>query len=60
LLQNWMQQLLGHEYEWDAQLTLRDKEVPSTRMGAASRLGWTSWLGNRPRSKHADDVMIPS
>jgi type VI secretion system protein ImpH len=59
LLQNWMQQLLGHEYEWDALLSLQAKEVPVTKMGAASRLGWTSWLGTRPRTLHANDVMIP-
>ena len=59
VLQRWMQQLLGHEYYWDALLILRDGEVPVTRLGAESRLGWTSWAGNQKRRKHSVDVLIP-
>jgi type VI secretion system protein ImpH len=59
VLQRWMQQLLGDEYYWDALLVLREKEVPPTRLGAASKLGWTSWMGNRNRHQHAADVSIP-
>jgi type VI secretion system protein ImpH len=59
VLVRWMKQLLGDEYYWDALLVLREKEVPATRLGGASTLGWTSWLGNRHRYKHAADVVIP-
>jgi type VI secretion system protein ImpH len=58
-LVRWMKQLLGDEYYWDALLILREKEVPATRLGGASALGWTSWMGNRNRHKHAADVVIP-
>jgi type VI secretion system protein ImpH len=58
VLVRWMKQLLGDEYYWDALLVLREKEVPATRLGAASKLGWTSWVGNRHRRKHAADVVI--
>ena len=58
VLQRWMQQLLGHEYYWDALLTVQDSEVPVTRLGDASRLGWTSWAGRQKRHKHAVDVVI--
>lgn len=58
VLQRWMQQLLGDEYEWDAVLILRDKSVMATRLGMQSRLGWTSWIGCQPRTSHAADVRI--
>lgn len=62
-LSRWMQQLLGDELHWDAQLRLKKEEVPPTRLGSqrggnAPRLGWVSWLGNRPRQRDAADVRI--
>lgn len=64
VLQRWMQQLLGDELEWDAELVLEKAQVPLTRLGDAKgnapRLGWVSWLGQRPRSRDAADVRIGS
>nr|WP_301334607.1 type VI secretion system baseplate subunit TssG [Variovorax dokdonensis] len=61
-LQRWMQQLLGDELFWDAQLTLRKDEVPPTRLGQhkgnSARLGWVCWLGTKPRDHDAADVRI--
>lgn len=61
-LSRWMQQLLGDELHWDAQLVLQKEEVPPTRLGAtrgnAPRLGWVSWLGARARPHDAADVRI--
>jgi len=61
-LRRWMQQLIGDELSWDAQLTLRKDQVPATRLGQvlgnAPRLGWVSWMGERPRARHAADVRI--
>ncbi|AMM26764.1 type VI secretion protein [Variovorax sp. PAMC 28711] len=62
VLQRWMQQLLGDELEWDAELILEKREVPPTHLGQqagnAPRLGWLSWLGQRPRERDAADVRI--
>ena len=62
VLQRWMQQLLGDELFWDAELILKKDEVPSTRLGQqagnAPRLGWVSWLGQRPRARDAADLRI--
>jgi type VI secretion system protein ImpH len=62
VLQRWMQQLLGGELYWDAELILQKEEVPPTRLGAhtgnAPRLGWVSWLGKRRRTRDAADVRI--
>lgn len=64
VLQRWMQQLLGDELEWDAELVLEKAQVPLTRLGDAKgnapRLGWVSWLGQRARSRDAADVRIGS
>jgi len=61
-LQRWMQQLLGDELHWDAQLALKREEVPPARLGRhqgnAPRLGWIAWLGERPRTRDAADVRI--
>jgi len=61
-LQRWMQQLLGDELFWDAQLVLHREHVPATRLGRhrgnAPCLGWVSWLGARPRQRDAADVRI--
>ncbi|MGR4868936.1 type VI secretion system baseplate subunit TssG [Variovorax sp. LARHSF232] len=61
-LSRWMQQLLGDELHWDAQLVLHKDEVPPTRLGRhqgnAPRLGWVSWLGAKPRARDAADVCI--
>ncbi|WP_232081167.1 MULTISPECIES: type VI secretion system baseplate subunit TssG [unclassified Variovorax] len=62
VLQRWMQQLLGGELYWDAELILEKEVVPPTRLGAhtgnAPRLGWVSWLGTRRRTRDAADVRI--
>jgi type VI secretion system protein ImpH len=64
VLQRWMQQLLGDELEWDAELALEKVQVPPTRLGQrkgnAPRLGWVSWLGERTRTRDAADVRIGS
>jgi type VI secretion system protein ImpH len=49
---------VGFELEWDLQLILDRNEVPGIKLGAGSRLGWTSWLGSRPRTRDADDVIL--
>lgn len=61
-LGGWMQQLLGDELAWDAELILKREEVPPTRLGQARgnapRLGWLSWLGAQPRTRDAAGVRI--
>ncbi len=44
------------EWSWQARLLLRDADIPGIRLGRGSRLGWTSWLGERHSS--AADVVI--
>lgn len=44
------------EWSWRLRLRLAGREVPATRLGLGSRLGWTSWMGGR--SSTAEDVVI--
>ena len=49
---------VGDEFEWDLNLVLLADEVPSTKLGVAGELGWTTWLGRRRSVEDADDVTI--
>jgi type VI secretion system protein ImpH len=49
---------VAFELKWDLQLILAQEEVPRAALGAGTRLGWTSWLGSAPRSRHADDLVL--
>ena len=49
---------VGDELAWDLKLILRKEEVPVLRLGADARLGWTTWLGTRPGTLDADDLVL--
>lgn len=49
---------VGIEFAWDVQLVLRKEEVPQTRLGSTGRLGWTTWIGNSPKSADVDDLIL--
>ena len=49
---------IGDELAWDVNLILKRDEVPDLRLGAAGRLGWTTWLGTRADDTDADDLLL--
>lgn len=49
---------LGWELRWDVRLSLAGREIPPTHIGRQGRLGWTSWLGGRPREEDAHDLLL--
>lgn len=49
---------LGDTLDWDVNLVLRADEVPTTRLGMAGELGWTTWIGQRPAGQDADELML--
>jgi type VI secretion system protein ImpH len=49
---------VGFELDWDLQLILDRDQVPGTRLGSGTRLGWSSWLGEPRRVRDADDVVL--
>jgi type VI secretion system protein ImpH len=49
---------LGDELQWDLNLILQRDEVPALHLGTSGRLGWTTWIGNRPVPEDADDLTL--
>nr|WP_269152172.1 type VI secretion system baseplate subunit TssG [Xanthobacter oligotrophicus] len=39
---------LGETMDWDLELVIRTRDIPTARLGRAGLLGWTSWLAPRP------------
>lgn len=57
-LVDWVRLYLNFELEWDVRLVLGRREVPRPRLGAGSRLGWTTWLGHRRVDGDAGDLCL--
>ncbi|MDT8343075.1 MAG: type VI secretion system baseplate subunit TssG [Thermohalobaculum sp.] len=49
---------LGDSLEWEVNLVLKASEVPEARLGRQGSLGWTTWLGQRPAGRDADDLRL--
>jgi predicted component of type VI protein secretion system len=39
-------------------LSLRREDVPTARLGQATRLGWTSWLGTPRERPDAENLVL--
>ncbi len=57
-LRDWVRNYLGVEMDWDVELQLMADEVPRSALGSATRLGWTTWLGQRSPSQPANDLRL--
>jgi type VI secretion system protein ImpH len=57
-LVDWVRTYLCFELAWDVRLVLRQNEVPPMVLGRGGRLGWTTWLGQRPHDTDADDLCL--
>lgn len=53
-----VQNYVGFEFNWDVNLVLRKEQVPMASLDGNTRLGWTSWVGQRLSSQDADDLML--
>jgi type VI secretion system protein ImpH len=49
---------IGDELDWDVNLVLRAEDTPPTVLGQQGKLGWTTWIGNRPAGQDADDLHL--
>ena len=59
-LKYWVLNYCGEHFFWDVQLVLLADEVPPTRLGHSTRLGWTSWLQTeKPKADAADLILNP-
>lgn len=48
----------GDELAWDVRLILKGSEAPPLRLGGSGRLGWTTWLTDRPLGQDAADLSL--
>ncbi len=59
-LQYWVLNYCGEHFFWDLQLVLRADEVPPTRLGHTSGLGWATWVQtSTPKADAADLALNP-
>jgi type VI secretion system protein ImpH len=54
----WVRDYVGDELEWDANLVLKQAEVPPLQLGKIGQLGWTTWITSRPLTRDADDLCL--
>lgn len=57
-LRDWVRFYCHEHFFWEVQFVLCKEEVPSTCLGAAGRLGWTTWLKSQPTPRDADDLVL--
>jgi type VI secretion system protein ImpH len=57
-LQCWVRNYTGDELFWDVQLVLLRDEIPSTQLGKAGRLGWTTWLKTQASKQDSEDLVL--
>ncbi|MBU2570214.1 MAG: type VI secretion system baseplate subunit TssG [Gammaproteobacteria bacterium] len=48
----------GFEFDWDVNLILKSDEAPMSQLDGGTRLGWTSWLGERHSTEDANDLLL--
>ncbi len=58
-LQAWVREYLGDELDWDANLVLKQPEVPTASLTGECRLGFDMWL-DPPREDAADLLLAPA
>ena len=49
---------VGDALDWDVNIILKADEVPSAVLGGDTRLGQTSWIGERTGDSDADDLFL--
>lgn len=59
-LEAWIRNFVGDEFSWEAQVILRQDEVPPTRLGGGAALGWTTWSYSGAAEEDRADLTIRS
>ena len=52
-------QYVGLEFGWGLELELQPGQRPEMRLGRNSRLGWTSWIGQRRGERKLHVILNP-
>lgn len=48
----------GDEFAWELKLLLKCDEIPQIRLGEQGRLGWTTWIKDRPHTVDTGDLVL--
>ena len=56
----WIRNYLGDEFWWEAVLILKADQVPKSRLGSGTRLGWTSWIHSQASPEVREDLTLRS
>lgn len=54
----WVRSYCGLALDWEIRLILKKSEVPPLRLGGATRVGWSTWLGGRAPGRDPDQMRI--
>ena len=59
-LRDWVLNYVTQQFGFDVQLVLRGIEVPDCKLGKSGRLGWSTWLKNKPgpMATDRDDLVL--
>lgn len=57
-LRDWVRTYAERAYAWDVQMIVRAEEVPRTRLGESSWLGWTTWVHTDPPTRDDDRLVF--
>ncbi len=59
-LEAWVRNYVGHEFEFQVQLILREDAVPKVQLGKTGRLGWTTWMSRGKLGRDPSDLVFGS
>lgn len=57
-LESIVRNYMGDVFEWDVNLVLKAEDVPQAVLGQTTRLGHTSWIGERKEDGDADELYL--
>jgi len=59
-LRDWVLNYVAQQFGFDVQLVLRGNEVPDCKLGKGGRLGWSTWVKNKPgpMEQDRDDLVL--
>lgn len=52
----WVDNYAGLTLDWDVRLIIKKEQVPALRLGAAAKLGWTSWVSSATPQRDDDQL----
>jgi len=57
-LEAWVRNYVGHEFDFQVQLILREDAVPKVQLGKTGQLGWTTWMSREKLGRDPSDLIF--